>query len=415
MNTKYTRFVLAAVIYAVFAGYLYRPYFDGFGSPRPQDLFVMNVSLASLGTYVLSRRWMAGFAESFFAGAVYGFGPYVLGLVKFHPTGVFLAAAIPWLFCPAAFGPKMRRQRAEGTPFCKKNRKMGTQARGQRSVFRPLSSVLYVLSSVFRLPSSVLCLLPFLVIVLFFQLAGSFGLYPIPVGAVREPPLLALLAPLVAAKRQKMLIGFYHVPLAALVMGLCMFLAPFCLVSRASCPRFEGGTPSTQKAKQGSMLQKGKVLRDLAFRRLGIVSIFAVATVLAFCDSLLQVSPIIWLSISTLCCSVLIGLGMQGLISAGATDRNPILFTAVLMGVLAIITLLFATDCFQIAIGLGASYGRLLTETAKMYILAAAAVAMIFLITRAKLRLHAVRRLLLCAAVALDIFLGARFIVDTIL
>jgi len=76
MNTKYTRFALAAVLYTAFAVYLYRPYFRGFTSLRVQDMFVANVCMASLGCYVLSRRWVAGFVESFFAGAVYGFGPF---------------------------------------------------------------------------------------------------------------------------------------------------------------------------------------------------------------------------------------------------------------------------------------------------------------------------------------------------
>jgi hypothetical protein len=358
MNTKYTRFAAAAIIYAVFAGYLYRPYFKGFGSLGFQDLFVVNVCLASLGTYVLSRRWMAGFAESFFAGVVYGFGPFALGLAKFHPTAGFLVAAIPWLFCPAVFGPKGK--------------------------YKPLRILL--------------SLLPFLAIVLFFQLAGRFGLYPIPINLkLNFSDLASLLAPMVAAQRNKILIGFYHVPIASLVMGLCMLSAPL------------------ESLLKGGILHKGQFFRDLTIRRFGIVAIFAVTTMLAFCDSFLGISPIIWLSISTLCCSVLIGLGMQGLIGAGQADRKPILLTAILLGVFAIVTLLFATKYFQVALGLADGYARLLVETAKMYILAAVTVAMIFIIARSKLRLHAVRQILLCAAMTLDIFLGARFIVDTIL
>jgi len=358
MITKYTRFAAAAVIYALFAGYLYRPYFKGFGSPRLQDLFVVNVCLASLGAYVLSRRWMAGFAESFFAGAVYGFGPFILGLVRYHPTAGFLAAAVPWLFCPAAFGPKGK--------------------------YKPI-----------RVPLS---FLPFLAIVLFFQLAGRFGLYPIPINLkLNLSDLSTLLVPLVAAKRNKILFGFYHVPVAALIVGLCMLSAPL------------------ESLINAGILHKGKFFRDLIIRRFGIVAIFVIATILAFYDSFLGISPIIWLTISTLCCSVIIGAGMQGLTSAGHADRKPILLTAILLGVFSIVTLLFAARCFQVAIGLGAGFGRLLTDTAKMYILAAVTVAMIFIIARSKLRLHAVRQILLCATMALDIFLGARFIIDTIL
>jgi hypothetical protein len=307
---------------------------------------------------VLSRRWVAGFVESFFAGAIYGFGPFVLGLAKFHPTAGFLVAAIPWLFCPAVFGPEGK--------------------------FKPLRILL--------------SLLPFLAIVLFFQVSAHFGLYPIPINLkFHGADLAGLLAPLVAAKRHKMLVGFYHVPIAALVMGFCMFLVPL----EGLC--------------KGGILQRGRFLKSLAARRFGIVIVFAVATILAFCDSLLQISPIIFLAISTLCCSVLIGAGIQGLISAGPADRRPMLFAAILLGILAIVTLLLATKYYQIVAGLADGYARILTETAKMYILGALAVAMLFIIARAKLRIHIVRQILFYAVMALDIFLGARFIVDAIL
>jgi hypothetical protein len=358
MNKKYTMFALAAVVYLAFAVYLYHPYFRGFGSLGFQDLVVANVCLASLGCYVLSRRWVAGFAESFFAGAVYGFGPYVLGLVKFHPTGCFLVAVIPWLFCPAVFGPKGK--------------------------YKPLRILL--------------SLLPFLVIVLFFQLAARFGLYPIPIKLkLHASDLAGLLAPLVGSQRGMNLVGFYHVPIAALVMGFCIFAAPLKGLGTAG------------------VLHKGKVLKDITVRRFGIVAVFAVATILSFCDSLLQVSPIIFPAISTLCCSVLIGVGMQGLISAGPADRRPVLLAAIISGVLAIITLLLATKYFQVVAGLADGYARLLTDTAKMYILSGSVVAILFLIVRAKLRIQPVRQFLLYATMAIDIFLGARFIVDTIL
>jgi len=378
------RFAATAILYAVFAVYLYRPYFNGFGSGRIQDLFVVNVCLASLGTYVLSRRWIDGFAESFFAGAIYGFGPFALGLAKFHPTAGFLFAAIPWLFCLAAFGPKGK--------------------------YKPL-----------RVPLS---LLPFLVIVLFFKSAARFGLYPIPIKLkLNCADLAGLLAPLVTAKRNMTLVGFYHIPIASLVMGLSMLLVPFkdLFMNYDLRMRLRRTRTANQKSKMGhhvgypTVVVNRKLLKGLAVRRFGIVAIFVVATILAFCDSFGQVSPIIWLAISVLCCSVLVGMGMQGLISAGFADRKWILFTAIVMCILAIITLLLATKYFQTFAGLGSGYARRLTETAKMYILGAITVAIFFFTTRAKLRIHPVRQILLCAVMALDIFLGARFIVDTIL
>ena len=306
---------------------------------------------------MLSRRWVAGFTESFFAGAIYGFGPFALGLAKFHPSAGFLFAAIPWLFCPAVFGPAGK--------------------------YKPL-----------RIPLS---LLPFLAIVLFFQLAAGFGLYPIPIKLkLHGAEMAGLLAPLVAAKRNMTLVGFYHIPLASLIMGLSMLLVPLEGLSR------------------GGILQRGRILKGLAIKRLGIVAIFAAATILAFCESFFDISPIIWLAVSVLCCSILIGAGMQGLISAGFADRKWILFTAIFMGVLTIVTLLFATKYFQTFAWLGSGYARLLTEEAKMYILGAITIAIFFFTTRVKFRLHMLRQVLLCATMGLDIFIGARFIVDRI-
>jgi len=358
MNTKYTRFALAAIVYTAFAVYLYQPYFKGIDALRLQDMFVANVCFASLGCYVLSRRWVAGFVESFFAGAVYGFGPFILGLAKFHPTAGFLVATIPWLFCPAVFGPE-----------------------GKWKFLRvPLS------------------LLPFLAIVLFFQVSGRFGLYPIPINLkLRGAETAGLLAPLVAAKRNMTLVGFYHIPVAPLVMGLSMLLAPLKGLSR------------------GGILQRGRFLKGLAIRRLGIVAIFTVSTILAFCDSFLEISPVIWLAVSVLCWAILVAAGMQGLISAGFADRKWILFAAIVKGILAIITLLLATKYFQTFAGLGSGYARLLTEEAKMYILGAITIAIFFFMTRAKLPAHLLKIGLLCTTMGLDIFLGARFVVDTIL
>ncbi len=366
MNTKYTRFALAAVVYTAFAVYLYQPYFRGFTSLRIQDLFIANVCIASLGCYVLSRRWVAGFVESFFAGAVYGFGPFILGLAKFHPTGGFLVAAIPWLFCPSVFGPEGK----------------------------------------FKLLRVPLSLLPFLVIVLFFQLAARFGLYPVPINLkFRGAETAGLLAPLVGARRNMTLVGFYHIPLASLVMGLSMLLAP--LVGLSSTIR--------RPSREGGILQRGRFLKGMVVRRFGMIAIFTAATILAFCESFLEISPVIWLAVSVLCLSVLIGAGMQGLISAGYADRKWVLFAAIVMGIAAIVTLLLATKYFQTFAGLGSGYARLLTEEAKMYILGAITIAIFFFMTRAKLQIHLLKVGLLCATMGLDIFLGARFVVDRIL
>ena len=334
-NTKYAKFAAAAMMYAAFAGYLYQPYLKNFG--RWQYLLVVNAPLASLGCYVLSRRWVAGFGESFFAGAIYGFGPFTLGLAKFHPTTGLLVAAIPWLFCPAAFGPKTK--------------------------WRWL-----------RIP---LAFFPFLAIVFFFQVSPHYRLFPVSTQArLHLADLFGLLAPLIKAKQNTTLIGFYHIPVAALIVGFSMLLVA---------------------------------------RRFGVIVIFAIGMTLAFCESFFEVSPIIWFTIPMLCCSVLIGEGMQGLASAGFADRGWVLTAAAIMCALAIVTLLLATKYFQTFLGMGAEYARLFTEAGKMYVLGAIVAAIIFFMIRAKLRMRQLRQVVLYAATAVDIFLGARFIVDKIL
>ncbi|MCP4262839.1 MAG: hypothetical protein GY774_35820 [Planctomycetes bacterium] len=332
------RFFVAAVVYAAFAWDLYSSYFRYFD--RWQYLIVFNVCLASLGCYVLSRRWVAGFAESFFAGAIYGFGPFLLGLTKFHPTAGFLAAVIPWLFCPAAFG------------------------------FKEQWRVLRIL----------LGLLPFMAIVVFFQASTHYRLFPVSIQTRLHPAdLTGLFAPLVTAKLNQTLIGFYHIPIAALVIGFCMLLA---------------------------------------VRRYSVMIIIALGVVLSFCDafnSYVEVSPIMWLTVPVLCCSVLIAEGMQGLASAGFADRVWILVTTAVMAALAILTLLLATKYFQTFLGLGSGYAKLFTAAGKMYVLGAIVAAIIFFMIRAKLRMQLLRRLVLCVAMAIDIFIGARYIVDRIL
>ncbi|UCF14848.1 MAG: hypothetical protein JSW59_15675 [Phycisphaerales bacterium] len=347
------RFVAALLIYSAFAVYLYRPHFKGFN--RWQYLLVMNASLASLGCYLLSRRWVVGFVESFFSGAIYGFGPFALGLAKFHPTAGLLVAAIPWLFCPAAFGPGGR----------------------------------------WRLLRVPLAALPFLAILLFFRMSARFGLYPIPIQLKLQPSnLIGLMAPLIAARRQTALIGFYHAPIAPLIMGIAIFLAPLKLLVT------------------GGIGQRVKSTAALTTRRFGIVAIFAGATTLAFCNSYLEISPIVFFSIGALVCSILAGAGMQGLASAGAADRKWILFAAIVMGVLAIVSLLLATKYFQTFLGIGGGYAVLFIQAGKMYVLCAIALAVLYFMARANLRMLPIRLALLCAPIAIDVFLGATDIVD---
>jgi len=91
------------------------------------------------------------------------------------------------------------------------------------------------------------------------------------------------------------------------------------------------------------------------------------------------------------------------------------LLISIILGTFAIAALLLATKYFQIFLGLAAGYARLFTQTGKMYILGAVAVGIIFFIIRAKLRVTVIRLIILSAAMAIDVFFSARFVLDKIL
>jgi hypothetical protein len=328
-------FLPAAIIYIALSLYLFQPHIGSFS--KWQYLLIVNSPLGALGCYLLSRRWVAGFFESFFSGAVYGFGPFALGLARYHPTAGFLAAALPWLFLPAVFGPRNR----------------------WRWLAVPLLAI------------------PFLAVILFFQLCARYSLFPVPLQLkLHSIDLVGLVAPLVAARRGMTLIGFYHIPIACLIMGISMFVVA---------------------------------------RRFGILIVLAIGIVLAVSRPFLEVGPVIWLSIPVLCCSVLTGQGTWGLVRAGFTDRKWIMANILILGALAIFTLLLATKYFQTFLSLGSGYAKLFVESGKMYILGTVTMMILYMAARAKLHNRRLPEFILYAVMALDIFIGARFIIDRVL
>jgi hypothetical protein len=333
MTKTFSKFTAAAVVYICFAVYLYEPHFNTF--KKLQYLILANVCLASLGCFTLSRRWVSSLFGSLFAGAIYGFGPFMLGLASYHPTVGFLAATMPWLFLPAAFGPKEKWQWL-------------------------------------RVPLSTL---PFLAILMFFRASSHYRLFAVPMQTrLHLVDLIGLAVPLVSAQQGTSLVGFYHTPIVAIMMGFAMLFTA---------------------------------------RRYSIIVIFGFGIVLASCQPLLGVSPIIWLSISILCCSIIFGAGLQGLCSAGLADRKWILLSMAFMAGLAIVTLLQATKYFQVFAGFGDKYANLFLADAKMYIAGIVALAVIFFIVRAKLRIQLLRWAVLGSAITVDIFFSSRFFVDT--
>ena len=231
--------------------------------------------------------------------------------------------------------------------------------------------------------------LPFLAILLFSHLLANVfvdhRLFAAPLGVeVRPSDLAGFIAPLVLAKRGAAMIGLYHVPVAALALGWVLVL----------------------KARRYNML---------ILPLLGLL--LALSRLLIDADKIawLGVSPVLWLSITLVWCAVLTGIGLQGLFEAGFADRKWVGVVTAILCTLAIVNLFLATKYFQVLFGLADGYARLFVETAKMYLLGAVATAIIFLMTRQKLRVQWLRWAILVAALAVDIVLGARYVVDSVL
>jgi len=232
------------------------------------------------------------------------------------------------------------------------------------AVFRPTQKNRTFLTAVI---SAVLSMLPFVVIALFFWLWAQPGLgplFPLPLDTKLNPAdVLGLVAPL-ATKPHEFTFGFYHVPLIVGLMGLFMYLA---------------------------------------VHRIKVMIIVAAGVVLAFAGPILQTPPVVWALIPALYCSVLIGLGTQGLVLAGQADRKWIIFCLAVAAALAILTILAAVKS-------PAAFGI----SAKMYGLACVLTGSIFFIAKAGCRWRILRWGLLCAGLGIDILLGAKFIVDKI-
>ncbi len=182
-----TRFIFAAIIYSGLALYLYSSRLDSLSSV--QYLLLINSVIASVGAFVLSRRWLYSFAASVLTGALFGFGPFALSFGCYHPAASFPFAMLPWLFCPAAFLPKSR-------------------------LLGPKLTVL---------ASAALSLLPILITILFFEIARDYSLVPIPIKtSLNWASLCSAITPLTQPP-QNFLLSFYHIPAPALLMGLVMF------------------------------------------------------------------------------------------------------------------------------------------------------------------------------------------------
>ena len=241
--------ILSAVIYLSLGIYLYYPYFREL---KPTEFaFIINSTIAATGCFVLSRRWLSETVASFFAGIVYGFGPFALTFAAYHPLGGVGFALLPWLFCPAAL----------------------MQINTDRKIYALLIS-------------GVLSLMPFVITALLYWLLAQrwMGpLFPLPKhDGLGLASLVGIVTPL-TIEPHHFVFSFYHVPLIIGIMGLFMY--------------YMAG-------------------------RVWITIIIAIGIILSCCDSLMQVSPVVWAAVPVLFFSILVGMGMQGLALAGQSDRK---------------------------------------------------------------------------------------------
>ena len=330
------KMVLAAgAIYLCFAIYLFWCYLGEMS--KLEYLFIACPVIGAMGCFVLSRRWISSFAGSLVAGAIYGFGPFVLSFAGYHPLASLPAAAVPWLFCQAVF---FRHNKLH-----KKN-------------------LNELVGAVF------LSLLPFAAIGLFFWLLaqpwwvkGPF--FPLPKSEhLTMTHLAGFVVPL--SSKTMFAIAFYHVPVAFIVMGLCMYAAA---------------------------------------ERFGLLVVVALGFVLAFFDKWTAVRPVVWGLVPVLFFAILAGLGIQGLAWSGTADRKWILLDIVFVGLCGVLTTVLA---------MGENAAMFVKVAAAMYWLSVVLLGTLYFIAKASVRWHVLRWGLLLTAVGIDIVYGATCFIDAI-
>ncbi|MBA4397123.1 MAG: hypothetical protein C0394_07055 [Syntrophus sp. (in: bacteria)] len=324
--------VAAALILLAFAAYLYRPHVFQLGGMKM--LIPLSSILAAMGCFVVTRRWISSFGASLLAAAIYGFGPFGLSFIKYHFMAGLCFAAVPWLLCPAVY----------------------YHAKSAGGVGKTCLSVL-------------LTCLPFGFIVGLFWMAAHFWAGPLflmPKNRVLEiADLWGILAPLIFTVKP-FAIGFYHLPLLFILMGLFVF------------------------AFSGKEMLLVPVL---------------VGIVLSLLGPILDVAPIIWLCFPALFFAVVAGLGLQSFAWAGKAD-HVWLFICFVAGLL-----LAGGNYF---LGLSCPPRLLYWHTMLLFLGASAAIGCIWILTTLNLRLHWLRWLILFGAAACDLAFIAPKLTDSL-
>jgi len=324
--------VAAMVILLAFAAYLYRPHWFQLGGAKM--LIPLSSILAAMGCFVITRRWISSFGASLLAAAIYGFGPFGLSFIKYHFMAGLCFAAVPWLLCPAVY----------------------YHAQSPGGVVKTGLSVL-------------LTCLPFGFIVGLFWMAAHFWggpLFLMPKNRVLEmADLWGILTPLIFTAKP-FAVGFYHLPLLFILMGLFVF------------------------AFSGKEMLLVPVL---------------VSIVLSLLGPILDVAPIIWLCFPALFFAVVAGLGLQAFAWAGKADQVWLLICFVT-------GLLLAGGNYFL--GLSCSPRLLYWHTMLFFLAASVAIGCIWIMTILNLRLHWLRWAILLGAAAYDLALVAPQLTDSL-
>lgn len=320
-------FPAAVIIYAVFAGWLFYPYTQKLSTV--QFLLPVESVIGAAGVFVLSRRWVLSFFASLTGGAVFGFGTFACSFFCYHPAAGMVNAFLPWFFIPAVYFYHWAK-------------------------FEP--KVVAVFSGLFLM-------LPIFFILSAYEIAAGMRLYPIPLHTFLTVQSLAGIVNPTGVKPEIFALGFYHVPMAGLIMG-------FILLIRT--------------------------------KRIWTIMLFAATFIAAFSRPFLNVPPVVWASIPVLFCSLMIAEGLETLILAGAADSKwlltsvAILFSVILLNVL----LTSKSGTFPQSIGL---YG-----------VGVAAILLVSHVAQANLAWHSTRMLVIYPAVFIDIIISTRYVVGMI-
>ena len=141
----------------------------------------------------------------------------------------------------------------------------------------------------------------------------------------------------------------------------------------------------------------------LKLQRIALLLPVAAGLILSVWEPVFQVSPIVWAAFPILFLSVLCGLGFQALLYAGKADTKWILTCAAAASILA---------AFCTGIDMSIFAGRVFELAAVLYAFTAAALWILLVLVRLNLRWPWFKWAILTAAITIDLFYSARWLVD---